>query len=381
MQNSFTDKNNIYANRATRKHLKESQDLNMNFTVLEQLFQIAESQYFYEIAQGTEAFFNESIRPAAENREWLWNFVRNSDAIDKYLTSKITKVSDKKNKDDITDDVARKAEQEQRKIESNKIKIERDKVNAFITRTKRFRLKYVTIAYLINKAPRVVRGIEEKLKNIKNELQTRTVIINFSEPTNEDSKLSMENNITLASTINLMSKYLIQMENTLKELLPGLLVGYNLPYTGKYQIKFISKKIMDALISAAPPGFEGVERDNYYILRLLYNPMIVNFTADQRNQLECYLHELDLIFTFFLLDGETPSLDFTLLPTSKMSINIPFNKFVEQQPCSANTFGRIINAFNTFTVHSWALVLKHAAKCLEHPVTPNLELPSDSPLN
>lgn len=101
-----------------------------------------------------QVYFNKTIESIPENRESLWNIVKDDGAIYKHF---IIKHYDS---------------------ESDK-----DKVGALIIRIKRFRLKYGMIAYMIQHALKPVFTLQEKLSYIETALMKRSVIIKFTTST------------------------------------------------------------------------------------------------------------------------------------------------------------------------------------------------------
>jgi hypothetical protein len=281
-------------------------------------------------------YLEESIKPAPEGREYLYNFVINESVLVKHFSDKIKQITDKA----------------QHQANSTKLA-------ALIVRIKRFILKYGTTCYLYDIAPRKSVAIKNKLIQIKDELKKRSVMINFdlTIPTKDEVLNSSSKSITLISTVNLISKLLIELENTIKELLPGLHQMHYLPIMDVFR----AHHMINALQSIAPIGFKGVENDSYYISRLLLKPDLIRFNVVQQKQIQGYLEELEVIyrFSFIALDAIF-TLDF--LVDGPVTINMPVEKFINMSVCSKNTFSRLINALNKFTFDSWRLILIHMIK-------------------
>lgn len=240
------------------------------------------------------------------------------------------------------------------------------KLQALIIRIARFQLKYSFIHYLIQRSRKPVPAIAQKLAYINSELISRTVILRFTQTKTAsvkdavlhviDSATKKDLKVTVLSTISFLSKSFLELEALLKECLPGLQMGYDVYIPEGYNGgSFYQSTINEALNKIAPKEYQGIETDTYYIIHFLLKPDLFPFTREQHKQLSSYYNELDLIFRFFLVD-KPATIDLSPLLSNDRTINIPFSKFIGLTECSNNTFNRMINALNKFTLQTWAVV-------------------------
>lgn len=231
---------NIQDIREIKKELKFT-----TYTPLNQLKELSESELMTNLDTVIrQEYFNKDIESIPENRESLWNIVKNEEAISKHFI-----------------------------LKEYDTQTDKDKVGALIIRIKRFRLKYGMIAYMIQYALKPVKALRERMSYIETALMKRSVIIKFTEsslsaelkqstPNCQSSKdmglttnTSVIINVTLSSTISLINKSLVEFESILKQLLPGLIEMYNLPLIypdGQPFISFQHSLIVDSLRSIAP---------------------------------------------------------------------------------------------------------------------------------
>lgn len=80
------------------------------------------------------------------------------------------------------------------------------------------------------------------------------------------SNPSAQVRVTVTSIIKLICKYLLELEDILYDLLLHLVV---IELNGIQRITHLFKPIYEALNSLALFGFTAIEKDNYYIIRLL----------------------------------------------------------------------------------------------------------------
>lgn len=174
--------------------------------------------------------------------------------------------------------------------------------------------------------------------------------------------------VNATSTLNLIKKFLVQVEFELKTFLEPLhdlrhLVSLTIGHPTK-DIKHFSQ-LANALKTIAPRGFQGIEQDYYYVCRLLLDPQIEHeiFNEIQKKQWLTYKQELYSLLTFCTIDhpngveGLSNIMEAfgSSLGSSKgngTTINVPISKFITEK-CSNNTFSRFIHVLNYFLPVVW----------------------------
>ena len=232
-----------------------------------------------------------------------------------------------------------------------------DSYAALILRTQRFRLKFYVIKRLNRLTPIPYFAITQKIEEIEKDLQKHIIRLDLDAVPDNGPK------ITFSSTISLIAKLLTNLEAQYKSLLPGIVTAFQIDLSFP---AIHSTGITNALNSIAPIGFIGIQSDYYYIVRLLLSPQPLSmFNSLQQHQWDSYLKEFDLIFRLFYTNPNRP-INLSLLMEKKITINVPFTKFMASTSTSSNSFSRIINAINVMVPVLWVSLLVHI-NSLENP--------------
>ncbi len=185
-----------------------------------------------------------------------------------------------------------------------------------------------------------------------------------------DFKKSKIAGIGVGTTIKLLKKHLSQFEFDLKSNLQAMhdLLNLNSITDIPYGIKGFSL-LYNAMKNIAPKGFAGIEKDYYYVCRLLLEPTFEEkiFDEVQNKQWQSYKQEILALLTFCTILHPTQLItpDFNALTLSiaqpavdRNTINVPVTIFFDR-PCSKITFARFITVLNHFIPIMWIISYNH----------------------
>lgn len=156
------------------------------------------------------------------------------------------------------------------------------------------------------------------------------------------------------------------IDKDLLSLLPSILTPFDVDPEASL---LDSSVIKNALLDIAPAGFSGIEFDNYYIIRLLFEKQPSMFNEVQLKQWQSYVTNWYLTFKLFLIINESTSLlnfdcFYTQTKNNKPIMNLSFPLFIKAKNCSNNTFGRLIHVMNHFSYTLWETAFFHMAHSL-----------------
>ena len=95
-------------------------------------------------------------------------------------------------------------------------------------------------------------------------------------------------------------------------------------------------------------------------------PTIYKKDSVEEKQYRSYYNEVELILSFMFMKNAQVKPSFELIEQDQVvSINVPCEKLLTMTECSGNTYSRIINSLNRFTLTSWIVVYNHLIKCTQ----------------
>lgn len=214
-------------------------------------------------------------------------------------------------------------------------------VSALWLRITRFRLKFTVLkTILILQSPNS-NLLRQKFDEILQRLKYRKVHMDFNNIPEKGPTITFE------STIKLITNELLFAESELRLLFTPILALYHIP-PESLDIS-LSPSIHQILDVLAPPGLTNIEKDFYYIIRLIINNGHHGFTDLQQKQWLSLALEIKSLLHFLLLYSPDQIPPLTLLMTdSTQLINLRFDKFWALSSVSKNTYSRLINATTHF---------------------------------
>lgn len=227
-------------------------------------------------------------------------------------------------------------------------------VSALWLRIIRFKLKFTVLkTILILQSPNS-NLLLQKFNEILQRLKYRKVHVDFNNiPENGPT-------ITFESTIKLITNELMFAEAQLRLLFTPILALYRI--TNESIDLPLHPSILQVLNVLAPPGLTNIEKDFYYIIRLLINNGHSSFTDLQKKQWLSLTVEIKSLLHFLFLYPPDQIPPLTLLMTdSSQLINLRFDKFSALSSISKNTYSRIINATTHFILMLYCTMLVLAA--------------------
>lgn len=233
-------------------------------------------------------------------------------------------------------------------ITTNTTKKETASLEALLIRIERFKLKIVTLEVLESHATLKLAVIKHKMELIRTALKQKKIYFNAKAAPSVFE-------VTYLSTISTIAKTISESEYQLREFLQPLTAAYKIVFTTYI---FQEPKIVNAILSIAPPGFTGIEGDFYYILRLLQEPTLNTiFDENQLKQWNSYGNETVGLFSLLCLFPEV-NLERLMLNLSRRIINQPY-KNITSTGISKHTFSLIVEVCNCLIPELWIIVLMH----------------------
>lgn len=244
---------------------------------------------------------------------------------------------------------------------------------ALALRLHNFRLYLLSIYGLYINAPIESPTIKFSVDAILQALASREIYLDLSKSKIVNFNAKGEKvPPTHIMTVDMITRFTVGLAKDLRALLNPLISCYNhgesmSQFFNLYKDPYISN-IYNKYI---PPGFTTAVPDYYYIFDLLARTDKISiFNENQYKQWCTYKAEIESLFKFMCVcNFVSPTIVqefnqqwFNICSEfNKHTINQPFNKFINE-PCSKNTFSRLIDVLNRLTPRLWQLTISMVFK-------------------